>query len=495
MVFVLDKRKKPLMPCSERRVRILLSRGRAVVHRLCPFTVRLKDRTVEESVLQPVRLKLDPGSKHSGVALVREDGADAGTVVHQAQVDHKNDVRKRMGQRAGYRRRRRSANLRYRKPRFANRHPEPCAGCGRSARHGSRFCRPCHAAGHHDAGMRPVSRLAPSLRCRVDNLTSWVSRYRNLAPVTALSMELVRFDLQAIEDPEIAGVKYQQGTLAGVEVREYLLQKFGHTCAYCDGLSADPVLNIDHVLPQARGGTDRVSNLVLACRTCNVAKNDRTPAEWTETLRGSKRPLDQKRIECCPGVRARAKAPLRGAAAVNSTRWALYGALLRTGLPVETGSGGRTKWNRIRSDLPKTHALDAACVGASMPTTLHGSIVPALVIKAVGRGRYQRTLPDKDGFPRALLPRCKTWREFRTGDLVRADVPAMAGKRELKTAGMHVGPVAIRTSGSFRVGPVDGISSRYCTILQSADGYAYSTQKEGSDASTAEVGGIRRRVN
>ena len=69
-VFVLDQRKHPLMPCTERRARLLLSRKRAVVHRVWPFTIRLKDRSREASQLQPVVLKLDPGSKITGMALV-----------------------------------------------------------------------------------------------------------------------------------------------------------------------------------------------------------------------------------------------------------------------------------------------------------------------------------------------------------------------------------------------------------------------------------------
>ncbi|HUW65370.1 MAG TPA: RRXRR domain-containing protein, partial [Spirochaetia bacterium] len=72
VVYVLDKRKKPLMPCSEKRARLLLERGRAVVHKLAPFTIRLRDRLVEDSVLQPLDLKLDPGSKVTGGAVVRD---------------------------------------------------------------------------------------------------------------------------------------------------------------------------------------------------------------------------------------------------------------------------------------------------------------------------------------------------------------------------------------------------------------------------------------
>src|SRR5215471_3748836 len=125
MVFVLDRHKQPLMPCSEKRARLLLEQQRAVVHRLVPFTIRLRDRSVEESTLQPVALKVDPGSKTTGMALVREERTVEGVVhhaLHLAQLEHRGEtIHQALVQRAGYRRRRRSANLRYRAPRFLNR--------------------------------------------------------------------------------------------------------------------------------------------------------------------------------------------------------------------------------------------------------------------------------------------------------------------------------------------------------------------------------------
>ncbi|MHB8415101.1 MAG: RRXRR domain-containing protein [Acidiferrobacteraceae bacterium] len=51
-VFVIDKRKKPLVPCSEKRARKLLGSGRARVHRLIPFAIRLVDREVFGCELQ-----------------------------------------------------------------------------------------------------------------------------------------------------------------------------------------------------------------------------------------------------------------------------------------------------------------------------------------------------------------------------------------------------------------------------------------------------------
>lgn len=154
MVFVLDKKKRPLMPCSEKRARLLLKRGRAVVHRIHPFTIRLKDRAVEESEVQPLQVKLDPGSKVTGVAVLRDD-----EVLFLGDIHHRTDIRDRLMKRRMIRRNRRNRKTRYRKPRFLNRHPEKCAGCGKNARHGSRYCRAC-VKHPKDNGYREI-RLPP----------------------------------------------------------------------------------------------------------------------------------------------------------------------------------------------------------------------------------------------------------------------------------------------------------------------------------------------
>lgn len=70
-VFGLDGHKKSLMP-SRKSARRLLERGRTVVHRMVPFTIRQKDCRVQQSAIQPVRLKRDPGSQTTGFALVRD---------------------------------------------------------------------------------------------------------------------------------------------------------------------------------------------------------------------------------------------------------------------------------------------------------------------------------------------------------------------------------------------------------------------------------------
>jgi hypothetical protein len=267
--------------------------------------------------------------------------------------------------------------------------------------------------------------------------------------------------MQLMQNPEISGIAYQQGTLAGYEVREYLLEKFDRCCAYCDRKAVP--LQMEHIQAKARGGSNRVSNLTLACGPCNAKKAAQDIRDFL-----AKDPTRLARIL------KQAKAPLRDAAAVNATRWALFGALKKTGIPVEAGTGGRTKWNRSRLGLIKTHALDAACVGVARD--VRGTNVPTLRVKCTGRGSRCKTRLNKYGFPRAYLTRKKTAFGFRTGDMV-ATVPT--GKNK----GVHKGRVAIRITGNFNIQPgladtatVQGLSYKHCRVLQRADGYGYVWQ-------------------
>lgn len=430
-VFVLDKHGRPLQPTNPAYARKLLCKGRAVIHRHTPFVIRLRDRAAADSAVQGVEVGIDPGSRHTGIAIFTERGGIR-TGKFSIQLDHRGGkIRDKLASRAAYRRGRRSRNLRYRARRFSNR-------------------------------TKPKGWLPPSLRHRVDTAMCWAGRLSRWAPVRAFHVEGVAFDTHAMSAGKpLEGVEYQRGTLAGYEVREYLLATWNRRCAYCDASSVP--LNIDHIHPRSRGGSDRISNLTLACIPCNQAKNA-TPLE--EFLKGKPALLAK--------ILRRAKAPLRDAAAVNATRGALCRALEATGLPVGTASGGRTKWNRSRTGSPKSHTLDALHVGELEEVTRWPSTV--LVVKATGRGTYARTRPDRYGFPRLRLPRVKQIRGFATGDLVRAVVP------DGKKAGVHTGRVAVRSTGSFNIvtrhATVQGVHHRHVRLLQRADGYGYTTHPE-----------------
>lgn len=417
-VAVLDANKKILAPTRPQRARLLLKRGKAVVYRRYPFTIILR-RAAEDVRTPDLRLKIDPGSKKTGLAIVNQG---TGEVVFAAEIEHRGEmIKKRLDTRRAVRRNRRKRKTRYRKPRFLNR-------------------------------TRPKGWLPPSFESRVANIETWVRRSSRFYTIKGLALELVKFDLQLMENPGIGGIEYQQGELAGYEVREYLLEKWGRKCAYC-GESNIP-LQIEHIIPRSRGGTDRVSNLTLACKKCNQEKGNRTAAEFGFSH-----------------TENRAKRPLKDAAAVNATRWRLFERLKSFGLPIETASGGLTKFNRTKRGLPKAHWIDAACVGKSTPERIGVEGVYVYRIKATGHNSRRMRRVDKYGFPCALAKGSRTVKGFRTGDIVRAEVS------KGKYAGRYTGRVAIRERGVFRLTTASGsfdVNHRYCRLIHRADGYSIS---------------------
>jgi 5-methylcytosine-specific restriction endonuclease McrA len=290
----------------------------------------------------------------------------------------------------------------------------------------------------------------------VDTVLTWVNRLRRLAPIASIAQELVRFDTQKMENPEISGVEYQQGELQGYEVREYLLEKWKRKCAYC-GVENLP-LEVEHIQPRSKGGSDRVSNLTLACHSCNQSKGNQYLRDF---LSGKPDLLNQ--------ILQQAKSPLKDAAVVNSTRWALFHALKVTGLPVSSGTGGQTKFNRTRFGFFKSHWIDAACVGNLEQIKLCTN--QPLLIAAKGHGTRQMCRTDKYGFPSRYVPRNKFVKGFQTGDIVKAVVTH--GKK----IGTYVGRVAVRSTGSFNIstanGLIQGISHKYCSLVHRKDGYQY----------------------
>lgn len=416
------------MPCSEKRARLLLERGKAYVFRMHPFTIKLKDRNQDNCELQHIEVKIDPGSKHTGLCISRTVEKTV-NVLNLFELEHRGlQISKKLKARAVMRRNRRNRNTRYRQARFLNR-------------------------------TKPAGWLAPSLRHRVETTMSWVMRFQRYLPVTSLAVERVKFDMQKLGNPEISGVEYQQGTLFQYEIMEYLLEKWGRKCAYC-GAEHVP-LEKEHIVPKARGGTNAVSNLTLACRACNLAKG----ALPIEVFLANK-------PEVFKHIKAQLKKPLKDAAAVNATRNKLFTELLKTGLPVAVGTGGQTKYNRTKLHVPKTHALDAACVGAV--DEVKGWYRPHIAIKCNGRGQYCRTILNKYGFPRLKLPRIKKFFGFSTGDMVSTFIKVGGILKKI------VSRVSVRSSGYFSLWySKEVISAKWsnCKLIQRNDGYSYARKE------------------
>lgn len=424
-VMVISKTKKALMPCHPARARMLLKLGKAKVYKKYPFTLILTDR--ENGEIQDLEFKVDPGSKTTGLALVLH-GAKHKKLVFGAHLNHRGkQISAALLSRRAIRRGRRFRKTRYRQARFNNR-------------------------------TRINGWLPPSIMSRVDNVVSWFKRLSKISAINKIALELVRFDMQKMETPEINGTEYQRGTLLGYEVKEYLLEKWQRKCAYCDKESVP--LEIEHIEPKSKGGSNRVSNLTLSCRVCNEKKGNISIKEFL-----AKKPEKLRKIL------SQTKQPLKDAAAVNASRYAIGNELKAFGIPVAFSSGGRTKFNRTTQGYKKEHFIDAACVGESGEKVYIPKNIIPLTITACGRGSRRMRLSDKYGFPRAKAKGRKRVEGFKTGDIVIADIP------KGKNIGKHLGKVAVRTNGSFNItkkgSVIQGINYKHCRTLHYADGYNY----------------------
>ena len=464
MVITLDKRKRPLGTCTEKRARKLMEAKRAVIYRYYPFTIIIKDIDARKinakddilsdekpSSRHDYRIKIDPGAKHTGITVVENN-----KVILFMQVGHHGEiVKKSLDKRLANRRNRRSRNTRYRRCKFK------------------------------DIGKYQTSRrdgwLPPSQLSIVGNVITWVRRLIRLLGPCAISLEGAKFDAQLMEDPDIEGKGYQQGTLLGYEIKEYLKEKYHHTCQYCGGMTGDYRLEWEHKLPRSRGGSDSVKNATLACHTCNQDKGDLTPEEWLSDIdkKKHKTNLEEQRIKCldivCKGKYV--GQGLRYAAWMNSQRWYIRDRLknMQGVTDFEWSTGGRTAYNRHKLGLEKDHHLDALCVGRDIPDNGYkGTNQKVLYIKAMGRGtRFIGQCNACGIITTKYHDHKKTVNGLQTGDIVEAATP------NGKYAGIHKGRIMVRSSGSHDIRCFDGTlvtgtkKSTY-KVLQHADGYAYS---------------------
>lgn len=431
-VFVLDKNGEALMPCHPARARKLLKKGRAKVVKAVPFTIQI-DRSGN---VQPVEVKIDQGSKTTGLALVAS-GKKGLRVIFAMNLEHRGEqIKSNLITRSQLRRSRRSRNTRYRQARFLNR-------------------------------TKPKGWLAPSVQSRMDNTLEWLKRFIKWSPLTSIAYEKVKFDTQKIMNPDIQGIEYQQGEMFGKgELFAYLLEKFKRTCVYCGksdfqkGVYKPLRFEIDHIVPRSQGGTNRVSNFALSCHKCNQKKGNKSINEFLKN-----------KPDILRKVKSQCKRPLAHTSAVNQIRNALELKLQEFDLPVNSSTGYITSQNRKNQGYEKDHWIDATCVGDSGKKVFIPKGFKAIKLKKEQRNFRQRVQNDKYGFPRKnkignLSVKTKEAFGFKTGYLVSA----------INNRGYYFGRVAIRKTGSFDIKTKKGmvtVNHKFCRIVQKTDGYSY----------------------
>lgn len=370
-VFQLNYNRQSLDMIHSARARQLQKQGKAATIRRYPYAL-VRTNLILSPTTQEYILKIDPGSVWTGFAIQR--GQD---IVWRMELKHRGlQIKLDLQKRTGFRKRRRSCNLWYRKAKF-NRH-------------------------------KPEGWLAPSLLHRLLTVETWIKRLIRLCPIKSIEIEQVRFDTQKLQSPEISGLEYQQGTLFGYECRQYLLEKWGRQCTYCG--TKDVPLQIEHIQSKAKGGSNRISNLCLACDSCNKDKGTRHIRDFLS---------DKPDLLNC--IQDQAKKPLAHAAAVNSTRYAIVKMAKNLCSNVKCWTGGRTKFNRTQQGLEKSHSIDAACVGESGALIKLLSNRP-LIVECRGHGNRQARRVNALGFPAVKNPKEK-FGHIKTGDIVKIIIP------------------------------------------------------------------------
>ena len=399
--------------------RILLRKKLAVIHKIYPFTIRLKDNSCVSND-RAYTIKLDPGSKHTGIAIVD----DANQIVMLAEIEHRGHIiKKSLDSRRNARKSRRQRKTRYRPARFLNR-------------------------------TKPQGWIAPSVKSRTDNVINFIKKYKKLLNINKVMIENVSFDTaQMTSDVNLVGTAYQQGPLYQKELRSFIFSRSDGKCVYCGAVATE----IDHIIPRAKGGTNSVYNLAASCRTCNQMKSNLTLKDFGKLVGKDFSHLKPKKLP-------------KYAAIVQSARNYMVREITKLISDTTLHDAWLTKYNRDSLGLPKQHYYDALSVGNIQDYKFLTDKV--LQISAKGRGSRQMCRVDKYGFPRTSAKASKSVRGFQTGDMVKAIVPS--GLKQ----GVYLGKVAVRSSGYFNIQTktktIQGIGHQYCHIIQRSDGYSYN---------------------
>lgn len=228
-------RGEPLMPCKPQKARKLLIAKKAKIISYKPFTIQLTIATGETT--QDVDIGVDTGSSHIGICIRSND-----KVLAKGEITLRNDVKSLLDTRRILRRSRRNRKTRYRKAKFLNR-------------------------------KKPDGWLPPSIQSKIYNEFMWIDRFCSLVPNPKLHIEVGKFDVAKMINPDIEGKEYQEGQTKGYyDVRYFVFARDNYTCQVC-GKSKGKILQTHHIVYRSNGGTNRADNLITVCTDCHTSEN------------------------------------------------------------------------------------------------------------------------------------------------------------------------------------------------------------------------------
>lgn len=280
-VYVIGLNGTVLMPTTPRKARKLLKAKKAEVYQRYPFTIRLLYKTGCNT--QHVFIGIDTGESHIGIAVISQ-----GKVLEKSDLQLRSSMEKRqlMERRKAYRRGRRYRKIRYRHPKFRFRTKRVyCSVPDRKGRHWKKVKTQSISA-------RPTGWLPPSIESKVQHHIFWIRKYLTVLPLdTELRIEVARFDIQRMQDPNIHGKLYQKGRLYDYEnIKAYVLAKFNYTCPICKhNFDKKHKPRMHHITYRSNGATNNPDEYAPVCEKCHNSHAHEEGQALDKLRKGSKR--------------------------------------------------------------------------------------------------------------------------------------------------------------------------------------------------------------
>jgi len=314
----------------ETKARILLKKKKAKVVKTFPFTIKLNYQ-IDNPKLQDVTIGIDPG-KIIGISITTRQ-----RVLAEAQLEQRTDIPKLLEIRRNARRTRRN-RLRYRPSRWQNR--------------------------KRIYNKQINGWISPSIQASLLTYINIVKFFNKYINIDKVRYEYNTFNIQKLKDPNIQGIQYQQGDLYQEEnIKSYVRKRDSYICQKCkkplEDLKKNNIkLQVHHIKPKSRGGTDVPENLVTLCEHCHKQVHEYLKKNKTVRFKIKEYKEDTK---------------------LNILKERIYNELIKLGYEVEKTYGYETKIKRIQLGLEKDHHIDfrasSGAKGASAKPNIDARII------------------------------------------------------------------------------------------------------------------------
>jgi 5-methylcytosine-specific restriction endonuclease McrA len=234
--FVIDSTGKQLSPTPINKAWFLIRKKRAILISKFPMVIQL-NKEVSEKDNSEFIVGIDDGSKYVGIAIAQKYKTK-NKFVFKGTIEHRQDVKKLMDVRQGYRRYHRQQK-RYRKARFNNR--------GSSNR---------------------KNRLAPSIKQKKDVILRIIIRLSKWCIFNKIILEDVQIDIRALQEGhKLYKWQYQKSIRLDENLRKAIILRDKCKCLECGKLNCR--LEVHHIVPRRSHGSDALSNLITLCEKCH----------------------------------------------------------------------------------------------------------------------------------------------------------------------------------------------------------------------------------